>query len=113
MEELDHSWFVFDKHQIEFETLDSKSTKGVMKIISAEFIQDKDQFTEATQYKNKCPMPTGRQIMFQIFSFFNINKSSRAHGMDSILSFVAEWVFHEKWVGSHLAACMWIYTKAV
>ena len=58
MEELDHSGFVLDEHQIKFETLDSKVAKGIVKIILSE-----------TQYKTKCPMLTVRQIMCQIFSF--------------------------------------------
>ena len=32
-------------------------------------------FFEDTQYKNKCLMQTGRQIMYQLRSLFNINKS--------------------------------------
>ena len=34
--ELDLSGFVFDKHQMAFETLDSKIAKGIMKLIPTE-----------------------------------------------------------------------------
>ena len=72
--DLDHSGFVFDRHQLDFETLASKIAKGVMKIIPADF-KRKTNFLDETQYKNKCPMLTGRQIMYHIFSFFNIKKT--------------------------------------
>ena len=48
------SGFILDKHQIEFGTLDWKIAKGIMKIIP-------------TQYKNNCPLLTGRQVRFQFF----------------------------------------------
>ena len=35
------AWFVFDKHQLEFETLDSKIAKGIVEIFSG-WIQEKD-----------------------------------------------------------------------
>ena len=75
-EELDHSGFVFDKDQMEFETLDSKIAQGILKIAVAEFNR-RINFLEETQYKNKIPMLTGRQIMYQIFSYFNIKKKSQ------------------------------------
>ena len=80
MDELDHSGFIFDMHQMEFETLESKIAKGITKIIPADF-KRKINFLEDTQYKNKRPMLAGRQIMFQIFSFVNINKT-QGHPMN-------------------------------
>ena len=63
--ELDHSRFVFDKHQMEFETLDPKNATRIMKITQAEFKRKIDSLEE-TQYKNECPRFTGRQIMVQV-----------------------------------------------
>ena len=71
IEDLDHSGFTSDKHQIEFETLDSKIAKGIMKTLPAEF-KRKINFLQETQHKNRRSMLTGRQTMFQIFSFFNM-----------------------------------------
>ena len=51
-----------------------------MKIIPADF-KRKINFWEETQYKNKRPMFTGRHIMFQVFLFFDINKT-REHTMN-------------------------------
>ena len=68
IEDKDHSGFIFDKHQIECETLDSKTTKGIMKTFPAEF-KRKINFLEETQYKNRRSVLTGRQI-----TFFNIKK---------------------------------------
>ena len=59
---------------MEFETLDSKIAKGIKKIIPAD-VKSKINVLEETQYKNKCPMLTGRQILYQIFSFFNIDET--------------------------------------
>ena len=59
---------------MEFETLDAKLAKKIMKITPAD-LKRKVNFLKETQYKNRCPMLAGRQIMFQIFSFFNINKT--------------------------------------
>ena len=73
MEDLDHSGYTLDEHQIDFETLDSKVAKGIMKIIPGEF-QRKINFLEETQYKNKRPILTDRQSMFQVF-FFIVNKT--------------------------------------
>ena len=67
VDELDYSGFIVDKHQLEFETLDSEIAKGTMKIISADF-QRKNNVLEETQYKKKRPLHTDRQIMFQVFS---------------------------------------------
>ena len=47
--------------------------KGIMNIIPAEF-KRMINYLEETQYKNKRPMLKTRQIMFQTFSFFIINK---------------------------------------
>ena len=46
--EMDHSLFVFDKHQMEFETLDSKLAKGIMKICPTEF----EQMSKANRQAN-------------------------------------------------------------
>ena len=78
--ELDHSRFVFDKHQMEFEIFDPKNATRIMKITQAEFKRKIDSLEE-TQYKNECPRFTGRQIMFQTFSFFNITKT-QGHTMN-------------------------------
>ena len=72
--DLDYSGFVFNKRQIEFETPDSQIANGIMKIIPTE-LKRKINFLEETQDKEKHQMMTGRQIMFQIFSFFSINKT--------------------------------------
>ena len=64
--------FVFDKHHMEFETLESKIVKEIMQIIPAEF-KRKVNFLEVDPEKN--PMFTGRQIMYWILLFFNINKT--------------------------------------
>ena len=77
MGELDNSGFVFDK---EFETLGSRITKGIMKIILAQF-KRKTNYLKDTQYTNKCPILTGRQIIFQILSFFN-NFETQEHAMN-------------------------------
>ena len=74
IEVLDHLGFIFDKHQIEFETLDSQIARGIMKTLPAKFWR-KINFSEETQFKNGRSMLTGRQIMFQIFSFINIKKT--------------------------------------
>ena len=50
---------------MEFETLDSKIAKRMMKIIPADFLR-KHNFLEGTQNKNKRPMLAGRQIMIQV-----------------------------------------------
>ena len=71
---------VFDKHQVEFETHDSNIDKGIMKIVPADFKRNIN-FSEWTQYNNKCPLLTDRQIKNQMFSFFNINKT-QAHAMN-------------------------------
>ena len=59
---------------MEFETLDSKIATGIVKSTAADF-KRRITFSEETQYKNRCPMLTGRQIMFQLFLFFNVNKT--------------------------------------
>ena len=43
VEDLDHSGFIFDKHQIEFATLESIIATGIMKDSSSR-IQEEDQF---------------------------------------------------------------------
>ena len=52
MEELDHSGFVFARHQVEFETQASKAAKGIMMIIPVD-VKIKRNFFEESQYKNK------------------------------------------------------------
>ena len=78
---------------MEFETLDSKMAKGVMKIIPAEF-KRKINFLEETIYNNAFVMLTGWLIMQQIFSFFNINKTQGTlltlHQQDIVLKKGAE-----------------------
>ena len=63
-----------------FEKSRSEDRQGIMKIIPAD-LKRKINFLEETQYKSKCPMLTGRQILFQIFSFSNINKT-QGHTMN-------------------------------
>ena len=53
-----------------------------MKIIPAD-VKRKINFLEETQYKNKRPMRTCRQIMFQVCLFFNVCKT---HGHTMNLS---------------------------
>ena len=74
MGDLHHSGFVFDKHQLEFEKVDSEMTKrNIMKIIQAEsreiIISQKRRSPN-----NKCRTLTGRQFMFHVLLFFNIIK---------------------------------------
>ena len=52
MEEMDHSGFVLDKHQMEYETLDSKIAKGMLKFIPTD-VKRKINFLEEIQYKNR------------------------------------------------------------
>ena len=74
MGELDHTEFIFDKHHLEFETLDSKIANGITKIVPTE-LKRKINFLEETKYKNQRPELTGRQIRFQVFLFFNVKKT--------------------------------------
>ena len=81
MEEPDTPGFAPDKHQpSEIETLGSKIAPGIMKIILAGF-KRKVHVLEETQSMNKFPMLTGKDIMFQTFSFFNTNKT-QGHTMN-------------------------------
>ena len=72
----------FDKHQIEFGTLDSKTAKRIMKIMPAKF-KRKINCLEETLDKNERPMLTGRRIVLQVFLFciYNIKKT-RGHTMN-------------------------------
>ena len=72
MEDLELSGVVFDGHQMELGTLDLKMATGILKIILAKFKRKLDVLEE-TQHKNKRPTLTSRHIMYQIFSFFDIN----------------------------------------
>ena len=72
---------MFDKHRVEFETLDSNIDKGIMKKVTPADFRRNINFSEWTPYKNKCPLLTDRQIKNQMFSFFNINKT-QAHAMN-------------------------------
>ena len=78
LEELDHSGFIFDKHQFEFEVLDLKLAIGIMQIVLS-ILKRKITFLEETQYTNKRPMLAGRQILFQVYMLFNINKTHGAN----------------------------------
>ena len=81
-DDLDHSGFALDSNQTEFETLDSAIVNGIVKIIPHGFMRRIDLLDEK-QYKDKRTMLIGRHIMFQIFSFFDINKNTEAHnGID-------------------------------
>ena len=80
MGELDNSRFVLGKHQLEFETHVSKIAQGIMVMIPSVF-KKKINFLEETQHKNKCPMVTSRQILLQVFLFFNCNKT-QGHTMN-------------------------------
>ena len=102
--ELDHSGFVFDKHQMEFENL--YFAKGLMTVILADFKRMID-FFEESQYKNNCPLLTGRQIMFQIFSFFDIHKTWE-HTMNfsdlpNVELYNDPKMFNRAWEGTFLA----------
>ena len=71
MVELDLSGFAFDKHQMAFETLDSKIAKGIMKLIPTE-LKRMINFLGETQYKTTCPKANkAGKIMFQILSVFS------------------------------------------
>ena len=79
-DDLDHSGFVFDKHNQEFETLDSKIAKGIMEIIPVDFMR-KINFLDGKQYLSQRAMLTARQIVDQILSFFRINQT-QGHTMN-------------------------------
>ena len=49
LHELNHSGFIVDKHQFEFETLRSKIAIGIMKIIPTE-LKRKISFLEETPF---------------------------------------------------------------
>ena len=66
-EELTYAGFIFDKHQLEFEALDSKIVKRITMMIPADFKRETN-FLEEAQYKNKRPMLTGGQITFSSIS---------------------------------------------
>ena len=42
-------------------------------------VKRKMNLSEETQFKNKCPMLAGRQIMYQIFSFFQHHQNTGAY----------------------------------
>ena len=68
MDDLDHSGFVVNKHVTEFEILDSKIAKEIMKIILADFKK------RSISWKNK---QESGIIVYQIFSFFGIKKKNQ------------------------------------
>ena len=80
MVDLDHSRFAVRQAPHEFKTLDSKIAKGIMEIILADF-KRKINFLEETQYNNKRSRLSGREIVYPIISFFNINKT-KGHTMN-------------------------------
>ena len=53
---LDHSGFVFDKHKLEFQALNSEIAKGIMQLIPAD-VKGKINFLE----EPTSPMLTSRQ----------------------------------------------------
>ena len=69
--ELDSSGFVFDKHQIALENLDSKNSKGIMKLVPTE-LKRRINFLGRT----------GRQIMFQMLSFFFNSNRTQGHTLN-------------------------------
>ena len=72
------SGFVFDKHHMGFETRDPQIANGIMKIILDDF-KRKINLSEDTQYKNTCPMLTGRQSIFQLFFVLEHHENSGAY----------------------------------
>ena len=79
VEDLDSRGIVFDKHQMDFETLDSKIPKGIMKVLPVDLKRKINFLGETTK---RCPLVTGRQIMFPMFSLFNINSQTQGHSMN-------------------------------
>ena len=53
-----------------------------MKIMLAES-KRKTNFLEEALYENKCPMPTSKQITFQMFSIFNSYSSKTPEGLSA------------------------------
>ena len=80
MEELDNSGFLLDKHHCSLKLWVRRLLLGIMKIFLAKF-KRKIHVLDEPQSKNKFPMLTVRQILFQIFSFFNTNKT-QGHTMN-------------------------------
>ena len=74
MVELDQSPFAFNKHLLEFQALDTKIAKRIMKTLSAENKQN-IEYPEDLQYSNQRPTVTGRQKVYQILLFFRSNKT--------------------------------------
>ena len=72
IEDLDFSRVVFDGHHMELETLDLKDSQRNFGDNSSR-VQRKIDVLEETHHKNKQPTLTSRQIMYQIFSFFDSN----------------------------------------
>ena len=81
MERDARSGFVFDKHHLEFEKVDSEMTeRNIMKVIQAEsreiFISQKRHSPQ-----KQCRTLTGRQFMFHVLLFFSIIKT-QVHTMN-------------------------------
>ena len=74
LDDLEPSGFASDDNQRECETLVSKIVKGIAKIIPKELGRKIDLLVEK-YYTEKRTVLTGRQIMYQIFSPFDINKT--------------------------------------
>ena len=77
MKELDLSRFIFDKHQMEFGTLDSEIAKGTMEIIPADF-KRKINFLEDSTHTSKRPILTDKQNVSSIF-YLQRQKDSGRH----------------------------------
>ena len=86
MDELDHFGVAFGTSSMEFGTLDSKIVQGIVKINPREFRKKIDVLDER-QYGERDTILTGRKIMFQTFSFIDINKTQgRAKGSSDLLN---------------------------
>ena len=81
MQDLHEVGSVLGSTRMSFETVDSKSATGLMKIMNSD-LPRKVQVAEELQNP---PVPTGRQSAFMIYAFFKINDGQvRAMSMTAL-----------------------------
>ena len=74
MDDLYHSGSVYAKHRMELETLNSKIAKGIMNTIPAEFKRKINSWRKnCCKFSVRCSQED--KTVYQIFSFFRINKT--------------------------------------
>ena len=80
-----------------------------MKIFPAD-VKRMINFLEETHYKNKCSILSGRQIMHQIFSFFNLKNLNDLLDVelysDNFKMFSQAWEVTQIVLGSDLDECV-------